>query len=400
VGNPQAAQVGMLEKPESNRPPATFIGVLPGPRNGMTLLTQAIVGELRTRFDLREFDVGRGVSRAGAAWRLIKFYRSLLSTAWLLGTHRRSSSEWVYLVANSHGGLYYNLLQALAARLRGYPVLLHHHVYSYITAYDWRMALLLKLCGARCRHVVACPTMADDLDRRYATRGVYSCVAPSIAGATRQSAAVAERPTPPPLVIGHLSNLTREKGLLEVIETVRRLARNQHPVRCLIAGPAGSLASRRAIEAALLEFPDQLQWLGPVFGDEKAEFYRQLHAFVFPTRYRNESWGMVLDEALAAGVPVITYQAGCTPYLVHGAPCMPSEPGDQHDSPSGGVVLSPSESLPARAAEQIEQWIAQPEAYAHAAQQARRRGKALAEEGRRGLRELIDCLLREGAAQP
>ena len=396
MGDAPAPQIAMLSKepashpaPATGRPHATFVGVLPGPRNGMTLLTQAVVSELRQHFDLREFDIAAGDHSPGIRWRLLKFRRSLLAPAWLLMVRRRSASEFVYLVANSQGGLFYNLAQVIVARLRGYHVVLHHHVYSYITARDWRMTLLLRLCGPRSRHVVACPQMADDLDATYGENRRYAFVAPSVVSARQQNVSPTARSSAQPFVLGHLSNLNREKGLGEVIETLRLLTARGVPVHCLIAGPAASSESRRMIENASAEFAEKFQWLGPVYDRAKAEFFARIHAFVFPTRYRNESWGMVLDEALAAGVPVITYAAGCTPHLVHGA-------NGAEESPRGGMVLSQDESLPNLAATQIEQWIANPDDYAEAARQAQLRGQALAAEGRQGMHEFIGALLREG----
>lgn len=57
-------------------------------------------------------------------------------------------------------------------------------------------------------------------------------------------------------------------------------------------------------EAARLGVTEQVHFSGPVSDDEKWEVYRRADLFVLPTY--SENFGIVVAEALAAGVPVIT----------------------------------------------------------------------------------------------
>ena len=54
-----------------------------------------------------------------------------------------------------------------------------------------------------------------------------------------------------------------------------------------------------------------VEWPGAVHGEQRAAFYRAVDLRVFPTVYVHESEPLVILEALAHGVPVVTTRRGC-----------------------------------------------------------------------------------------
>jgi glycosyltransferase involved in cell wall biosynthesis len=123
---------------------------------------------------------------------------------------------------------------------------------------------------------------------------------------------------------------------------------------------------------SLVEFPGKVCHLGPVYDDAKLEFFRSIDVLLFPTRYREESWGIVLNEALAAGVPVITFDRGCTRTVV----------GER-----AGLVVSRDRDFVEPAVRQIEQWIDYPDTYREASGAAVAQAEYLHREGQRQLDE-------------
>jgi glycosyltransferase involved in cell wall biosynthesis len=62
---------------------------------------------------------------------------------------------------------------------------------------------------------------------------------------------------------------------------------------------------REALEAQVHELSaSRVDFDGPLYGSEKWAAYREAGLFVLPTR--NENFGMVVAEALAGGLPVIS----------------------------------------------------------------------------------------------
>jgi glycosyltransferase involved in cell wall biosynthesis len=100
-----------------------------------------------------------------------------------------------------------------------------------------------------------------------------------------------------------LSRIHPIKGLLNLVEAWRRV--RPPGWRLCIAGPdeCGHLnvVQRAVREAGLAGVVD---FVGPVYGKEKQELLNTADLFILPTF--SENFGVVVGEALASGVPVIT----------------------------------------------------------------------------------------------
>ena len=347
------------ENSVSQNPHLSLVAVLPGPRNGMTLMTEVIVDAMGEHYSLRVYDIGQKFTKPGKGWVARKAWQSFLSAVRILFWKPRPN-ERLYLVLNATGGLIYNIWQAAAGRLRGFPMVVHHHVWSYLSQSDWRMRLLLRILGPKTIHAVHCPEMSAAMEETYGQEFRFAYVTPGIVGLPefdQPKQAASET-----FVIGTLSNLTIEKGLDEAIDTFEELKSRGHKVRLVLGGPAASADAKARIESAIKQHGDLVEHRGPIYGDDKRNFFAELDAFVFPTKYRNESWGIVLNEALMAGVPVITYRRGCTGYLV----------GEK-----GGLVVQDVGDFVSAASDLIEQWINDPAELSAARQRALDRGGEL-----------------------
>lgn len=108
------------------------------------------------------------------------------------------------------------------------------------------------------------------------------------------------------LVIGHLGRLAAEKNLTYLARAVRYYVGDHSKAFFLVLG-AGPRADDIRKIFARAGMADRLVMPGQVTGKTLADAYRAMDLFVFSSF--SETQGMVLTEAMAAGVPVIALDA-------------------------------------------------------------------------------------------
>ncbi len=138
----------------------------------------------------------------------------------------------------------------------------------------------------------------------------------------------------------YLAHCTREKGLFDTIEAValanRALAQADSPIliHLTVAGDFMNLAEREEFQKRLAqpnlrlpqtrhfgipnpaELASCVSYAGFVYGPAKERVLAQSDCFCFPTYYYAESFGLVLVEAMAFGLPVITTRWRSIPELL------------------------------------------------------------------------------------
>lgn len=100
-----------------------------------------------------------------------------------------------------------------------------------------------------------------------------------------------------PFCIGYVGRLTTEKNVRSFVELERQLlAAGERDYRFLVVGEGGQ---QKWLRKHLL----QAEIPGVLRGKELAAAYARMDAFVFPSR--TDTFGLVILEAMASGVPVI-----------------------------------------------------------------------------------------------
>ncbi|WP_424934477.1 glycosyltransferase family 4 protein [Amaricoccus macauensis] len=279
-----------------------FIGPFPEPTHGQAIATEQLWHTLLS--DGRK--IYRVDTNGTMVQRILRHVRAIIVLLIAPPECR------IYISVNANFGIYLTGLLCFAARLRGLPIALHHHTRSQLRRNSHGLRWLLTCTSNNTVHICLCSIMSELL-KASADRPVQ-CI--NYSNVSLVDKALLEIPLscseiPLGRVVGHLSNLSMEKGLGEVLDTFRSLKAEGLADRLLIAGPATGAKEKAHLIEAEKEFGTSFKWVGPVSGEKKVNFFSEIDLFLFPSRYKNESQPLVNLEALAAGVPVVGTRLCC-----------------------------------------------------------------------------------------
>ncbi len=172
--------------------------------------------------------------------------------------------------------------------------------------------------------------------------------------------------------IGFLSNITKEKGGEIIIDLAQAIKERGMPLGVVVAGPCPEDDLLQKLQHAVSE--GALEWRGSTYGADKAKFWTDIDLFVFPSL--NEAEPLVIWEALAAGIPVLTYERGCI--------------RDQLEDAS--VLIPATADFVAPALACLEKWRTSGEEYGLQVRLAQEQYERMKEQSRLQFQELLTSL--------
>lgn len=162
-------------------------------------------------------------------------------------------------------------------------------------------------------------TAPDAVDNAYFCRGADQ----ALSDRTRVAQEL-KLPIPYFLYVGRM---VREKGIFDLLAAYEKMSPQARKKISLVYVGDGPDRAQLLRRAASIE-PEKVHWVGFVHREQLPAYYALAYAAVLPTL--SDPWGLVVNEAMACGLPVIvTDAAGCAADLV----------GDMWN----GVVISPGD---------------------------------------------------------
>jgi glycosyltransferase involved in cell wall biosynthesis len=144
----------------------------------------------------------------------------------------------------------------------------------------------------------------DSVDNDYFIQGADRIRASGVAGETGL----------PNKYFLYVGRLAEEKGLDTLLDAFCRYRRAGGDWKLVLVGDGPRMGLLRA-RAEQLAIADAIEFHGLRKGDDLLRYYAFAGCFVLPST--REPWGLVVNEAMAAGLPVIvSTQCGCADDLV------------------------------------------------------------------------------------
>ena len=280
----------------------SFVGPLPPPVNGFSNVCAMMLDRLRTRMPVEVFNRAPKL-RA----RALGILQQLVNPVKYLRLCLVGRDVVLYLALSGGRGQLVDLMYVLISKLFRRSIFVHHHSFVYINSPSWLNRCFFSLVRNEA-HIVLSPNMGKSLTQLYRLNPGAIRVVSNAAFYDADDAAGVPGNESAPLQLGFLSNITFEKGIVEFFGILEKLKQRGVAYRAHIAGPLAPDA--RQTFDQLLKAASDVEYVGPLYGEHKERFYRQLDVFLFPTNYANEAEPLVIYEAMRQGVHVIACDRG------------------------------------------------------------------------------------------
>jgi glycosyltransferase involved in cell wall biosynthesis len=122
----------------------------------------------------------------------------------------------------------------------------------------------------------------------------------------------------PGLTLLSLGLLRREKGIFDLLEAMPLVLKQRPDAKLVVAGQWWRARQQAEAEALLRKWSlgGAVEFVGPLEGDAKWRFLCGGDIFVFPSHAKYEAFGMVLLEAMQAGLPVVATRGGAREEII------------------------------------------------------------------------------------
>jgi glycosyltransferase involved in cell wall biosynthesis len=223
-------------------------------------------------------------------------------------------------VAQNSLGFLRDLLFLMPALFRGTPVVLHLHGGRYdrfVVSAPAPVRRLARVVFGRAERVIvlgeSLRAMLEGLvvaDRIDVVPNGVSELNPSGCAATERDGRIR---------VLYLGNLIPGKGYVELIRAVEALLDEGLDIEVTLAGAVADAEVHARAVAEVRYGADRIRFVGSVDAAGKAALLRRSDVVVLPSYYENEAHPLVLLEAMAAGLPVVsTWHAAIPEIVIHG----------------------------------------------------------------------------------
>jgi glycosyltransferase involved in cell wall biosynthesis len=277
-----------------------FLLHLPGPVHG-----SSIVGSYYQKYIVNKNDIVFPIQLAKnkldiGRFSLLKLLKASLQLFNILLLSFKV--EKFVLFYTSSGSLLYRdiIITKILWRKRGYLVM-HNKGINDAKIPDF----LLKSFFKNCEVILLAESLYSDVEKFVKYGDIH--ITPNCLFETRKIAPIEKNYST--LKFLFLSNLLKSKGVMEAIALVKNLYDRGLNVHLDLVGMEMDVTMVE-IQKSINGYEDVITFHGPQYGNSKDQFLEKCNILIFPTRYPKECYPLVIIEAFAHSIPVLSLDNG------------------------------------------------------------------------------------------
>jgi glycosyltransferase involved in cell wall biosynthesis len=117
------------------------------------------------------------------------------------------------------------------------------------------------------------------------------------------------------LILLFVGRINRNKGIFPLLRAFRKISERNHRVELLLVGKMELTKKEQSLANSLVS--ERVRFAGPIEHEEIAKYYAIADVVILPSL--TDVWGLVINEAMACGLPVVaSKEAGAVRDLVLG----------------------------------------------------------------------------------
>lgn len=301
---------------------------LPPPMHGAATMNERALVALRKICDVTVLEMRFAKNpRDIARMRLGKLVMALGLWLKLLLALRRKPDALYICFAPTGGAFYRDCLYVMTAKILGIATILHLHGRGLQAGRGhWLTAFLQRHAFAGQTAIILGKALRNEIDGLQCRSKIIANCLPDTAFKINHDPISTTTPR-----LLYLSNLFRSKGIDDVLAACAILKQRNIDFALDTAGAEGDLSTCELSQLIHnLNLSDHCHYHGPVDADIRTKLLSNANLFLFPSSYPNEAQPLVVLEAMAAGVPIVSSTIGTLVDIVHdgetGRICQPGNP--------------------------------------------------------------------------
>lgn len=294
---------------------------LPPPVGGVTVINQSIANSPKIQslfvLDILPIQFSKQMKQIGKfrPFKIFLFLKLLSQTTFKLIFNRY---QLVYFTLNLTGfALWRDLIFVCLFKLFRQKCLYHLHGRGMRSNYQNSFLRIYQFIFKKSDVILISPLLINEMESFLKSSKIHyllNGITPSLSE-NQILEAIQKRQENKISTIFFLGHLWTLKGCYILLEALSLLNQENIDFNCIFAGTVIDIDPENFQKRILeLKLEKKVSYVGPVYGEEKIKHFLESDIFAYPTL--NDSFGLVLVEAMEAGLPVIASHEGAIPEIV------------------------------------------------------------------------------------